>query len=95
MCEEVRDPVREVPRALAWSIPIGFLTGILFLLPLVSTLPDISMLLAGMTGLDNQRHENAHKLSRIVPSGQPIGVLFTTIMGSKGGGFGMVCIECS
>lgn len=25
-----------------------------------------------------------------VPGGQPIGVLFTTVMGSRGGGFGMV-----
>lgn len=47
MCEEVRNPVREVPLALAWSIPIGFLSGLLFLLPVVFTLPSISMLLAG------------------------------------------------
>ncbi|KAF5353418.1 hypothetical protein D9756_008027 [Leucocoprinus leucothites] len=70
MCEEVRNPAKQVPQALAWSIPIGFLTGLVFLLPVVFTLPDISMLLA-------------------VPGGQPIGVLFTTIMGSRGGGFGM------
>ncbi|KAJ3568098.1 hypothetical protein NP233_g5935 [Leucocoprinus birnbaumii] len=65
MCEEVRNPTKEVPQALAWSIPIGFLTGLVFLLPVVFTLPDI------------------------VPSGQPIGVLFTAVMGSRGGGFGM------
>jgi len=47
MCEEVRDPVRQVPQAMAWAIPIGFLSGIIFLLPVVFTLPDISMLLAG------------------------------------------------
>jgi len=46
MCEEVRDPVRQVPQAMAWAIPIGFLSGIIFLLPVVFTLPDISMLLA-------------------------------------------------
>ncbi|KAL9708736.1 hypothetical protein Ac2012v2_008118 [Leucoagaricus gongylophorus] len=73
MCEEVRNPVRQVPRAMAWAIPIGFLTGLIFLLPLVFTLPDIGMLLA-------------------VPGGQPIGVLFTTIMGSRGGGFGLCFI---
>ncbi|KXN92553.1 Amino-acid permease BAT1 [Leucoagaricus sp. SymC.cos] len=71
MCEEVRHPSLEVPRALAWSIPIGFVTGVFFILPVVFTLPDINMLLA-------------------VPGGQPIGVLFTGIMGSRGGGFGMV-----
>jgi len=32
---------------MAWAIPIGFLSGIIFLLPVVFTLPDISMLLAG------------------------------------------------
>jgi len=48
MCEEVRNPVRQVPRAMAWAIPIGFLTGLIFLLPLVFTLPDIGMLLAGV-----------------------------------------------
>ena len=47
ICEEVRDPVRQVPQAMAWAIPIGFLSGIIFLLPVVFTLPDISMLLAG------------------------------------------------
>src|SRR5215510_4355508 len=47
MCEEVRNPSREVPQALAWSIPIGFLTSLVFLLPVTFTLPDIGMLLAG------------------------------------------------
>ena len=47
MCEEVRNPVRQVPRAMAWAIPIGFLVGMIFLLPVVFTLPDIGMLLAG------------------------------------------------
>jgi len=47
MCEEVRNPVRQVPRAMAWAIPIGFLIGMIFLLPVVFTLPDIGMLLAG------------------------------------------------
>jgi len=51
MCEEVRNPAREVPLALAWSIPIGFLSGLLFLLPVVFTLPDIKMLLAGTNNL--------------------------------------------
>lgn len=89
MCEEVRNPVQEVPRALAWSIPIGFLTGLLFLLPVVFTLPDINMLLAGETTCDDRTSEMLI-IYMEVPGGQPIGVLFTSIMGSRGGGFGMV-----
>ncbi|CAK5283999.1 unnamed protein product [Mycena citricolor] len=70
MAEEVRDPSRNVPRAIVWSIPIGFLTGVLFLVPILFTLPDIATLIS-------------------VSSGQPIGLLFELIMGSKGGGFGL------
>jgi len=32
---------------MAWAIPYGFLVGMIFLLPVVFTLPDIAMLLAG------------------------------------------------
>ncbi|KAG6906342.1 hypothetical protein DXG01_014400 [Tephrocybe rancida] len=70
MAEEVHDPAIQVPQAMAWSIPIGTISGLVFLLPIVFTLPDIPTLLA-------------------VPGGQPIGVMFTLIMGSKSGGFGM------
>ncbi|TFK36093.1 amino acid transporter [Crucibulum laeve] len=70
MAEEVHDPSVQVPAAIAWSIPIGFICGLFFLLPIVFTLPDIATLLA-------------------VPGGQPIGVMFEMIMGSKGGGFGI------
>ncbi|KAF9074339.1 amino acid transporter [Rhodocollybia butyracea] len=70
MAEEVHNPVYQLPRAIAWSIPIGFLTGVFFLLPILFTLPDIATLLS-------------------VPGGQPIGVMFQMIMGSKGGGFGV------
>jgi len=70
MAEEVHNPSVQLPIALSWSIPIGFVMGVIFLLPILFTLPDIPTLLA-------------------VSSGQPIGVLFELIMGSKGGGFGM------
>lgn len=91
MCEEVRNPSREVPLALAWSIPIGFLSGLLFLLPVVFTLPDINMLLAGK--IVRYQIEPSQKLITCqVPGGQPLGVLFSSIMGSQGGGFGMVRI---
>ncbi|KAJ7302685.1 amino acid transporter [Mycena albidolilacea] len=70
MAEEVHNPSSDLPRAIVWSIPIGFLTGIFFLVPILFTLPDLPTLLA-------------------VASGQPVGVMFELIMGSKGGGFGL------
>ncbi|KAI6042375.1 amino acid transporter [Pisolithus marmoratus] len=68
MAEEVHDPSKILPRAMAWSVPIGAIWGVVFLLPIVFTLPDVATLLS-------------------VPSGQPIGVMFTLAMGSNGGGF--------
>lgn len=70
MAEEVHNPSRILPRAIAWSVPIGAIWGVVFLLPIVFTLPDVATLLS-------------------VPSGQPIGVMFTLAMGSNGGGFGL------
>ncbi|KAI6099975.1 hypothetical protein EV401DRAFT_2081217 [Pisolithus croceorrhizus] len=58
MAEEVHDPSKILPRAIAWSVPIGAIWGVVFLLPIVFTLPDAATLLS-------------------VPSGQPIGVMFT------------------
>ncbi|KAG6328139.1 hypothetical protein ID866_10950 [Astraeus odoratus] len=71
MAEEVHDPSTILPQAMAWSIPIGAIWGVVFLLPILFTLPDVSILLS-------------------VPSGQPIGVMFTLAMGSNAGGFGLV-----
>ncbi|KAF8838089.1 amino acid transporter [Paxillus ammoniavirescens] len=70
MAEEVHNPSEILPRAISWSVPIGAISGIVFLLPILFTLPDVTTLLA-------------------VPSGQPIGVMFTLIMGSNAGGFGL------
>ncbi|PFH50108.1 hypothetical protein AMATHDRAFT_145964 [Amanita thiersii Skay4041] len=70
MAEEVKNPAIQVPTAIIWSIPIGAICGVVFLLPILFTLPDVETLLS-------------------VPGGQPIGVMFELIMGSKGGGFGM------
>ncbi|KAJ8073084.1 hypothetical protein PM082_019952 [Marasmius tenuissimus] len=70
MAEEVHNPTTDLPRAMVWQVPIGLLTGVVFLLPILLTLPDITPLLAA-------------------PTGQPIGVLFTLVMGSKGGGFAL------
>ncbi|THU94216.1 amino acid transporter [Dendrothele bispora CBS 962.96] len=70
MAEEVHNPTKQLPRAIVYSIPIGFITGIFFLLPILFTLPDISILLS-------------------VTNGQPIALMFTLIMGNRGGGFGL------
>ncbi|KAJ8073080.1 hypothetical protein PM082_019948 [Marasmius tenuissimus] len=70
MAEEVKNPAVNLPRAMVWQVPIGFVTGVMFLLPIMFTLPDISTLLS-------------------VPGGQPIGVLYTMVMGSRAGGFGV------
>jgi amino acid transporter len=47
MAEEVHNPSVQVPRAIVLSIPIGFLTGVFFLLPILFTLPDVAGLLEG------------------------------------------------
>ncbi|KAF8230415.1 hypothetical protein L208DRAFT_1282163 [Tricholoma matsutake] len=70
MAEEVHNPSYQLPRALAWSPLVGSIFGMMFLLPLLFTLPDVATLLAA-------------------PGGQPIGVMFELIMGSKAGGIGM------
>ncbi|CAM1502361.1 Fc.00g043450.m01.CDS01 [Cosmosporella sp. VM-42] len=45
MCEEVQQPEREVPRAMVLSVFAAGLTGILYLIPILFVLPDISYLL--------------------------------------------------
>lgn len=71
MCEEVQTPEREVPKAIVLSVAAAGLTGIIYLLPILFTLPDIQTLLG-------------------VANGQPIGLLFKTVTGSAGGGFGLL-----
>ncbi|KAG6820255.1 hypothetical protein H0H93_003263 [Arthromyces matolae] len=70
MAEEVRHPATQVPQAMVYSVPIGAIFGLAFILPIVFTLPDIPTLLN-------------------VPGGQPLGVMFSLIMGSREAGFGM------
>jgi ABC-type antimicrobial peptide transport system permease subunit len=48
MAEEVHNPTHQLPRALAWSPMIGLVCGLMYLLPIMVTLPDIATLLAGM-----------------------------------------------
>ena len=71
LCEEVQNPAKEVPKAIVLSVAAAGLTGVFYILPILFTLPSITMLLN-------------------VPSGQPIGLLFKTVTGSAGGGFGLL-----
>lgn len=50
MCEEVRQPATQVPKALVGTILLNTIAGIVFLVPLVYVLPDIAMLLADPAG---------------------------------------------
>jgi hypothetical protein len=47
MAEEVHNPSKILPKAITWSIPIGALSGVVFLLPILFTLPDVATLLQG------------------------------------------------
>ncbi|KAG2757298.1 amino acid transporter [Suillus brevipes Sb2] len=73
MAEEVHNPSQILPKAIVSSVPIGALSGVVFLLPILFTLPDVATLLQ-------------------VSSGQPTGLMFTLIMGSRAGGFGLLFI---
>ncbi|SPO07113.1 related to GABA permease [Cephalotrichum gorgonifer] len=44
MCEEVHEPATQVPKAMVATIVINMIAGLLFLIPLVFVLPDITML---------------------------------------------------
>ncbi|KAJ6119553.1 hypothetical protein N7523_003833 [Penicillium sp. IBT 18751x] len=44
MCEEVQDPSRQVPKAIVGTIILNFFAGLLFMVPLIFVLPDISEL---------------------------------------------------
>ncbi|KAH6894200.1 amino acid/polyamine transporter I [Thelonectria olida] len=46
MCEEVQNPEREVPKAMVLSVVAAGVTGLIYLIPLLFVLPDISALLA-------------------------------------------------
>ena len=44
MCEEVQNPEREVPRAMVLSVAAAMLTGIVYLIPILLTLPAVDIL---------------------------------------------------
>jgi amino acid transporter len=47
MAEEVHNPSQILPKAIVSSVPIGALSGVVFLLPILFTLPDVATLLQG------------------------------------------------
>lgn len=50
MCEEVQNPEREVPKAMALSVVAAGITGVVYLIPILFVMPDIDKLLAVATG---------------------------------------------
>ncbi|KAG1743510.1 hypothetical protein EDB19DRAFT_1827402 [Suillus lakei] len=48
MAEEVYNPSETLLKAIISSVPIGSLTGVLFLLPILFTLPDVAALLQAL-----------------------------------------------
>ncbi|KAF5382251.1 hypothetical protein D9757_008948 [Collybiopsis confluens] len=45
MAEEVHNPTRNIPRATIWTVPVGYLQGLMFILAIFFTVPDIASLL--------------------------------------------------
>lgn len=50
MCEEVQHPATQVPKAMVATIGINTIAGLLFLIPLVFVLPELSMLASLASG---------------------------------------------
>lgn len=50
MCEEVPNPQREVPKALVLSVLAAGITGLVYLIPILFVLPDVSLLLSVANG---------------------------------------------
>jgi len=50
LCEEARNPAKEVPRAIVTSVLVAGVLGAAFLIPVMFTLPEIEVLLAVASG---------------------------------------------
>lgn len=50
MCEEVREPATQVPKAMVGTIVLNTVAGLLFMIPLLFVLPDIDELVALASG---------------------------------------------
>lgn len=72
MCEEVRNPAVQVPKAMVATIIINTFAGLLFLIPLVFVLPDIQFLI----GLASVQPVPPIIKSAVGSSGGAFGLLF-------------------
>ena len=50
MCEEVREPATQVPKAMVATVALNTICGLIFLIPLVFVLPDQAKLAALLSG---------------------------------------------
>ncbi|KAF9033158.1 amino acid transporter [Panaeolus papilionaceus] len=50
MADELHKPSEQLPFAFTWGVPIGFVLGLTFLLPVLFVLPDISVILSSSRG---------------------------------------------
>jgi amino acid transporter len=50
MCEEVQSPEREVPKAIVLSVTAAGVTGVIYLIPILSVLPEVATLLSVTNG---------------------------------------------
>jgi amino acid transporter len=71
MAEECPQPAVKVPRAIALAVPVGFIAGLFFIIPLCITLPPLEEII------------NA-------PGGQALPFILHRVMGSPGGGLGLI-----
>ncbi|OQE17319.1 hypothetical protein PENSTE_c021G02253 [Penicillium steckii] len=71
MAEECPQPAIKVPRAISLAVPVGFIAGLFFIIPICVTLPPLEDII------------NA-------PGGQALPYILHRVMGSPGGGLGLV-----
>ncbi|KAI5999984.1 hypothetical protein EDD15DRAFT_1880244 [Pisolithus albus] len=79
---EVHCPSKVLPKAVAWSVPIGAIRGVMFRLPIVFTLPHVATLLSGMYVMEEYRACSMSWAKVLaVRSGQPIAMMLTLATG--------------
>lgn len=71
MAEECPQPAVKVPRAISLAVPVGFVAGLFFIIPLCATLPPLEDIINS-------------------PGGQALPYILHRVMGSPGGGLGLV-----
>ncbi|KAJ5112181.1 hypothetical protein N7532_000226 [Penicillium argentinense] len=71
MAEECPHPAVKVPKAISLAVPVGFVAGLFFVIPICVTLPPLEEII------------NA-------PGGQALPYILHRVMGSPGGGLGLV-----